>query len=215
MTGLEAAQKFKVEINKLDRSSYIDIRLEKILHYLNKAALFLVKKKYRGIDSGPGRLEIMHPVLDDLKNLIKESSTTGLEETGLTEIAFENDHLYFIACNIQTASSECPTPDWHEGRYVKPERVYKELESPFTESKLDSPMITVVGDKLVIYHSAFDVGAVTVKYLSTPAEITSDAEIALSFENEIIDTAVSMALENVESQRIKTQPQVNVANISE
>ncbi len=38
MTELEAAQKFKVELNKLDRASAVDVRIEKVLHYLNKAA---------------------------------------------------------------------------------------------------------------------------------------------------------------------------------
>lgn len=219
MTELEAAQKFKVEINKLDRSSLIDVRIEKVLHYLNKAALFLVKKKYKGNDPGPGRLETMHPVLDDLKVLLKEATTDvadGLSPN--TPVPFETDHLYYISSRIKTVCAKTGNSAWHEGRYVKPERVYKEQESPFNKSKFDDPMVTISDNKLVVYNEGFDIDEwVTIKYLKAPNLITGSSadQMELPFADEIIDIAVAMALENFESQRIKTQPGINVVSASE
>ena len=217
MTELEAAQKFKVEINKLDRSSLIDVRIEKINHYLNKAALFLVKRKYKGDNPGPGRLEVLHPVADDLKVLIKEFAPDEINGGGPeTEIDFETDHLYYLSSRVQTSSEKCTVPGWAEGRYVKPERVYKELNSPFNGSSFDDPMVTFSDDKLVIYNPDFEVEGVKIKYLSAPRLMTaSSSQMELQFADEIIDTAVSMALENFESERIKTQPAMNVVSASE
>ena len=219
MTELEAAQKFKVEVNKLDRASLIDVRFEKIIHYLNKASLFLVKSKYNGKEPGPGRLEVNHPVTDDLKILITEATTDVADGgSGSTTVPFEVDHLYFIAARIKTLCDDGEgntNSAWHEGRYVKPERVYKELESPFNKSRVDDPMITIVGNALVVYNTDFDLDEeVTIKYLKAPNTITGGATVMeLPFADEIIDTAVTMALENFESIRIKTQPEVNVASV--
>jgi len=216
MTEIEAAQKFKVELNKLDRSSAIDVRIEKVLHYLNKAALFLVKRKYKGDDPGPGRLEVNHPVLDDLKVLITEVTPDFTSEDSETSIDFEDDHLYFLSCRISTSNELNTTPAWREGRYVKPERVYKELEDPFNTSHLDDPMVSLIGNALVVYNTDFTINNIKIKYLKTPITITGSASIMeLPFADEIIDVATTMALENFESERIKSQPGISVVTASE
>lgn len=219
MTEIEAAQKFKVELNKLDRASAIDVRIEKVLHYLNKAALFLVKVKYKGKDPGPGRLEINHPVLDDLKVLIEEVTIeVAAGGSGSTKVPFKDDHLYFISTRIKTLSPVAPNnTGWHEGRYVKPERVYKELEDPFNKSVFNDPMITISDNSLIIYNTDFDLDEhITIKYLKVPKTITgSTSKMELPFADEIIDIATTMAIENFESERIKTQPGISVASASE
>lgn len=232
MTGLEAAQKFKIEVNKLDRSSSIDLRVEKVLHYLNKAELFLIKKKYRGANIGPGRLEVMHPVLDDLKVLLKEQTydftvaipplvggvsafTIGSEDI---RVIFDTSvHLYYISTRVKTkcADDEEEVGAWVEGRYIKPERLYKELQSPFTKTTYNSPVISVTDNSLVLYTEGFFPTDIKFNYLARPAQITQTSVIELPFEDEIIDTAITMALENFESERIKTQPQISTSNISE
>ena len=220
MTELEAAQKFKVELNKLDRASLVDVRLEKIVHYLNKATLFLVKRKYKGEEAGPGRLDIMHPVLDDLKSLIVEGTLeAGDGGNGSTPILLFDDLLYFMAARVKTVavSGNTTTSAFHEGRFVKPERVYKELDSPFNRSRVDDPMITIQDNKLIIYNTDFDLDDdVIVKYLKTPTVMTGGATtVTLPFIDEIIDVAITMAIENIESDRVKTQPKINVASASE
>jgi len=215
MTELEAAQKFKVELNKLDRASLVDIRLEKIVHYLNKATLFLVKKKYKGEESGPGELEIMHPTLDDLAPLLKEVTVDVADGgSGSTTIPFFTDQLYFISARIKTVTEGTAGNQsaFHEGRYVKPERVYKEFDSPFNKSRADDPMITVLNKSLVIYNTDFDLDEdVIVKYLKKPNIMTGGTtDLELPFADQIIDVAVTMAIENIESERIKTQPSINV-----
>lgn len=216
MTEIEAAQKFKVELNKLDRSSAIDVRIEKVLHYLNKAALFLVKVKYKGKDPGPGRLEVNHPVLDDLKTLIAESTPSFTSVSPETAVDFEENHLYYLSCRVSTTNEVNTDPTWHEGRYVKPERVYKELVSPFDKSVIDDPMVTLSEDKLVIYNTDFTINDIRIKYLKIPITITGSAsEMELPFADEIIDIATTMAIENFESERIKTQPGISVASASE
>jgi len=234
MTEDNAILNFKVELNKLDRSNFIDVRREKLVHYLNKAALFLVKKKYKGDDPGPGRLETMHPVLDDLKVLIKEAAFTEAELLALIPdqagfdsieeliIPFQTDHLYYISSRLNTKGKGCTTTGWIEGRYVKPERVYKELDSPFNGTRFDDTVITVSDNNLVIYKGDFSLTGLKVKYLKEPRIITGGSdgqgttlEMELPFVDEIIDIGVSMALENFESERIKTQPSINVASVSE
>jgi hypothetical protein len=409
MTEEKAILNFKVELNKLDRSNLVDVRREKILHYLNKAALFLVKKKYRGPDPGPGRLETMHPVLDDLKTLIDEftpdmdsgtisnslaldaakpilnypistlgnsnvniigdlyewildaeklkidggnlstwptraaiditkdiprptpttyaveigdkisisvtgsvvvtdyvssgdfkifaatiqtlggtadavasasvtknitgngiytfnvtnneqlaavaGSNLGIFCTGAadatytividsltigvigdsevipiddtsteTAVAFNVDHLYYISSRLNTSNAVCTTAAWHEGRYVKPERVFKELDSPFNKSSFDDPMVTVSNDTLIVYNTDFSLNGIKIKYLKAPRQILGGndtqttpqlLEMELPFGDEIIDIGVSMAIENFESERFKTQPSISVATVSE
>ncbi len=217
MTELQAAQKFKVEINKLDRSSHIDVRIEKVLHYLNKAALFLVKQKAIGDNPGPGRLEVNHPVLDDLKVLIKELVVIDIEEIDEeTPITFDDTHLYYISSRIKTKDEVHTTALWREGRYVKPERVYKELDDPFNSSVVDDPMVGIVDNKLIVYNTAFTIDSVKIKYLKVPRTIAEGSkEMELPFADEIIDVATTMAIENFEGERIKTQPKVSVASTSE
>ena len=217
MTGLEAAQAFKIEVNKLDRSSQIDLRIEKILHYLNKAQLFLVRKKNKGNEPGPGRLEVNHPVLDDLKALITETAM-DLSAVDLTTtealVPFEDNHLYYIASRIETSKGEC-SPTWCNGRYVKPERVYMEMQNPFNKSVVGDPIVSIVGNNLAVYNTDFVIDNVTIKYLRRPAVLDVTTVIEVPFEDEIIDIAVTMAIENFESERVKTQPGVNVVSASE
>jgi hypothetical protein len=216
MTEIEAAQKFKVELNKLDRSSAIDVRIEKVLHYLNKAALFLVKAKYKGKDPGPGRLEVNHPVLDDLKILIAEAEPDFTSNLPETIIPFEDDHLYYLSCRVSTTNAVNTTPTWHEGRYVKPERVYRELMSPFDKSVIDDPIVSLSRGKLIVFNTDFTIDDLKIKYLKAPLTITgSGSEMELPFADEIIDVATTMAIENFESERIKTQPGISVASASE
>lgn len=217
MTGLEAAQAFKVEVNKLDRSSQIDLRIEKILHYLNKAQLFLVRKKNKGDEPGPGRLEVNHPVLDDLKALITEEtmdlSAVDLETTEAL-VPFDDNHLYYIASQIETSKGEC-SPTWCNGRYVKPERVYMEMQNPFNKSVVGDPIVSIIGNNLAVYNTDFVIDNVKIKYLRRPAVLDVTTIIEVPFEDEIIDIAVTMAIENFESERVKTQPGINVVSASE
>lgn len=214
MTGLEVALKFKIEINKLDRSSSIDLRVEKVLHYINKATLFLVKKKYRGVDPGPGRLEVMHPVLDDLKVLMKEKELSNTETTDELKLSFEADHLYFMSCRVKTQLDN-EASKYAKGRYVKPERVYQELDNPFTSSKFDDPMVSLGDNSLLIYKEGFKVTDIKYKYLKLPNIIGQEDTMELPFTDEIIDTAVTLALENFESKRLETQNKVSTSIISE
>lgn len=217
MTGLEAAQKFKVEINKLDRSSQTDVRLEKILHYLNKAQLFLTRLKYVGKDPGPGRLEVNHPVTDDLKALVTQVDSNLQEvnlSTGEALVPFETNHLYYLSSQIQTSKTDC-SPSWVNGRYVKPERVYLETQNPFNKSVIGDPIVSIIGNHLAVYNPDFSIEGVKIKYIKRPLEITSSSTLEVPFEDEVIDTAVTMALEVIESQRTKTQPGVNVTAASE
>lgn len=211
MTELEAAQNFKIEVNKLDRSSLVDVRFEKIIHYLNKASLFLVKSKYNGEDPGPGRLEVNHPVTDDLKVLTKVVSIDASDGF----VPFADDHLYYIDSKVETMTPECNDPVWAKCRYVKADRVNRELESPFTKTQFDDPVCSILDNKLYIYQDGFTLGDVEIKYLGAPRTITGIAEniMELPFADEIIDTAATMAIENFESDRIKTQPAINVASI--
>lgn len=214
MTGLEVALKFKIEINKLDRSSSIDLRVEKVLHYINKATLFLVKKKYRGANPGPGRLEVMHPVLDDLKVLMKEKELVNTETTDELKLSFTQDHLYFMSCRVKT-QLDSEASKYAKGRYVKPERVYQELDNPFTSSKFDDPMISLSDNSLLIYKEGFKVTDIKYKYLKLPNIIAKEDQMELPFIDEIIDTAVTQSLENFESKRLETQSKVSTSIISE
>lgn len=217
MTGLEAAQSFKIEVNKLDRSSQIDLRIEKILHYLNKAQLFLIRKKNKGDNPGPGRLEVNHPIMDDLKALVIEKNIdlTNVDlNTTEALVPFEEDHFFYIASRIETSSGDC-SPTWCTGRYVKPERVYMELQNPFNKSVVGDPIVSIIGNNLAVYNTDFVIDSVKIKYLRRPVALTTSTIIEVPFEDEIIDIAVTMALENMESQRIKTQPGVNVVSASE
>ena len=217
MNGLQAAQAFKVELNKLDRASNVDVRLEKILHYLNKAQLFLVKMKYKGKDPGKGRLEVNHPVTDDLKVLITQTDIdlTDVDlTTGEALVPFEEQHLYYLSSQIRTSTEVCAA-SWVNGRYVVPERVYMETNNPFNKSVVSDPIVSIIGNNLAVYNPDFTINAVTIKYLKAPEVITSGSIIEVPFEDEIIDTAVTMALEVTESQRIKSQPAVNVSAASQ
>lgn len=221
MTELEALRNFKIELNKLDRSSQIDVRPEKILYFLNKAALFLVKKKYRGPDPGPGRLELNHPVTDDLQVLVREvvKEPKDLDDYEYPAQYYEfsdTDHLYYLSSLLGVTPDDCNTEVRVEGRYVKPERVFKEMQSPFTESAADDPIVTISDVGLVVILGDFTLGNATIKYLAKPRLIEGASNpMELPFAQEIIDTAAGMALENFESQRIKTQSAFNTAQVSE
>jgi hypothetical protein len=219
-TELELVQAVKIDLNKLNRGAFSDIRFEKVLYYLNKAFLFLVRKKYTGEDPVPGRLEVNHPVLDDLRPLIREYSVNvadGLSPN--TPVSFADNHLFYLSCRMKTIENGCDTSAWVEGRYVKPERVYKELASPFNGSTAEDPIVTISDNKLVIYNEGFDLDEdLLIKYIAKPDLITGETttEVIVEWYDEIVDVAVLMILDNIENeQRFKTQPGVNVASASE
>lgn len=107
--------------------------------------------------------------------------------------------------------------------YVDAEDIGKYLETPHNKPYFEQPICFLEGNNLVVITDSYcSVNSIYIKYLREPrvlvlsvsnvAKETTTCELPEYACQEIVDLAVTILLENIESQRIQTQPVIAANN---
>lgn len=202
MTGTELVAKIKAKLNRIDSSSYEDVRKEEVLFFANNALKSLTLEFDIGIYSR---------ILDKAAiNVYLGSLTNSSPEVTLTDNAANYpDCLKFKDVEVfVTVDSES---GWMSAsRAVTNNRSSYRQDNPFSKAYPDKPTYRFIDGKIKFDTSnEFVCTKFKYDYLVFPEEITANSTLTYTFLEELQDKTVTLILENLEAQRLQSQPSVS------
>jgi hypothetical protein len=221
MITSELHTSFKIELDKLSISSYPSFLPEEIDHFLNKANLIVIAKKFTGHNKYREGFEGNQKIVSDLAKLVKSTSNNAMTCSGSPSSgAIANDFLYFIDGSLKYKStiggsliSSNVIPITHNDslRFKKTRTNNPVIIDPVMTQ--DSSGFKIYYDELTTFPVSGSVMTFDYDYIKTPAKIdfylapTAALELSDETQLEVVALAVLLAIENIESQRVATNTQ--------
>ena len=211
---------FDIELDKTLDFEYAYIQPEQKDYWLNKAQDRIVKYKVFGNNPTRTSFEETQKRIDDLRTIVKDSSPIVPTSSGnISYITLPDDYKFLVRhralINTKTVT----------GVQVSHDSIGVFLEDPFWEPIAEEPLYYFLGNTIVYETKGnFNITSTVLTYIKKYAKIqygsqytspTTDINTELPEEvhQEILDLAISMVLENIESQRYQTN--LNELNKSE
>lgn len=211
---------FKIAMDKnatnIAFGSYPAFLPEEIDYWLNQGMYQEISNKFTGLNALKQPFEGSVKRAHDLEKLIRVARNVSLEKDGLynkcTAIDFFKDKLFFVDCVFKFDNN------FSETQFVKHDVADRFKTTYNNLPYIATPVVTLEDSNLVIYFDPIQMKALAysadITYVKIPTkveDITNDTEQEFPeyMWNEIINRAVLLALENIESQRINTKSQLN------
>ncbi len=218
MTAAELKQSFKVKIDQTDSNHTRQYEDEEINLWLNEGQLRFIKTRFEGSNPKGESFEQTQKRIEDLRLvLLRKSITPVLADISVHEYSIDLPGDYFLRTNSNTISTcgtlETPittTPSTRaENVVIFHNDFEKALKDSFKKPRFNKHLILFEGNKVYIYaNTGFFPSKFTIIYIKKPKEIDVvggvSSELAELVHNEIVNEAVSMALENVQSPRYQS-----------
>jgi hypothetical protein len=225
MTASEMHISFKQGLDKFDSRNYPNLEPEEIDLLLNQAQDTFVKQRYGLNNVSKKSFEESQKRIEDINNLIKNQILNPIANNPLLNIntnanfvTLPADHWITVQelCNV--TYPDCNGDNITENVYVQPLQhndYSKIINNPFAKPTDTKVLRMVTEDGVELLHSSTSsINNYRVRYIKKPQRIdvvntpNVDCELADITHQEIINIAISIALENIEAQRIKTFIQV-------
>lgn len=215
MTIQDFHNNFNIEVDKTLDFEYPYMLPEQIDYWLNKAQARFIKERLYPKDPNMKGFEETQKRIEDLRTIVKTSEALTPVTSGANYIiTLPNDYLYLVRHRCTTVGT-CGTKSVG-GLLTIQEFINQMLKDPFWKPTADEPIYYFIGDSIV-YETLGDfiISETTLTYVKEPLELrlgsqyinpTTDVNCELPEQShqEILDIAVSMALENIESQRYQS-----------
>lgn len=236
MTIAEMHTYFKITLNKLDSLNYQELLPEEIDVLLNQEMFKLIEQRAYGTNPKRQSLEETQKRVDDLKNITAsyQSSTftnTTESKTNGSFVELPTDYRHAIQEECSISYTDCDGNTATKIVPVKPithDRYNVVINSPFNGPydnlvlRLAHSKISTIGTNELfelLTDGTYTISVYYLRYLKTPNSMqygstyvipTTDVDCELSehLHREIVELAALTALENVESRRIATYPQI-------
>jgi hypothetical protein len=231
MTIEQFHREFKVFFDKADSLAYPEFLDGEIDIYLNEAQNRIVKLRYGKNNAYVKGFEESQKRTDDLKNLVKtkycsvQSSTTyqgigNVYTTQLTQLYDDIDlttlsldkYQFYIKSTIKCVSSSCT--NWNSPKITQQDDIYALLSDPFNKPRIGKPLLTIEDNGLFYWlpdGSSATVAALT--FLKEPNVMNKgtygsdkvECELSNHIHKELLQLAIQIALENIQSPRVQSQ----------
>lgn len=216
MTIRDFHNNFDIEVDKTIDFEYPYILPEQKDYWINKSIGRFVKERTYPKNPNQKGFEETQKRIEDLRTLVVQSSNliptlTGTEYT----ITLPTDYLYLVRHKCTTADSTCGEKNVG-GILTKEEFINQMIKDPFWKPTAEEPLYYFLGNTIV-YETlgTFVLNNTKLTYIKQPAVVrlgtdyqtpTTDIQCDLPEQShqEILDIAISMFLENIESQRYQT-----------
>lgn len=217
---------FKIEMDKNSQSVAYGgcpaFLPEEVDYWLNKGYYDVLTTKFSGQNSTETAFEGSVKRIADLERLVKTDSsipvnlTEGTNKLILTNLLNRNEdnsgRMFFIDAVLHWGNKQAVV-----------ELVSHEIARNFTKTYnnnpwIEKPVATIQDNSLVIYidpiemTGTFTVDITYVKHPTLITDLPSDTgltEVPEYVQNEIVNKAVQLALDNIESQRVQIKSQLN------
>lgn len=221
MTITQMHIEFLILIDKSNSLAYPDFQPEEIDLFLNKAQETIVKQRFTGNNLKKDSVEETQKRDDDLRNLTRSfsvivppGSTPDNKPNGRFVGLPTNPKYWFTLQDEVSVVTDCGTQRIPL-KTITHDRYNKIINDPFNKPGDDFAIkLFVDTDKIEIItggSNATTTNNITyyLRYISKPTEMSLSnnisCELAEHIHREILDLAVNMALEDIESERFKTQ----------
>lgn len=227
MTVNQLILSFKLKLDKIDSQAYPDILPQEIRFWLDEAADRFVKQRYERNNLKLKGFEESQKRTDDLRLAVKTETIPAVQSvdygTNVYDVPFPSDYRYLIKVQCEVLHLNCNSIEeskWTTPYQVQQDDIHILLEDPFNKPRVDRPLYIIEGNDIVFYtDGTFEILNARITYIklfdklqpglpntSTPYQTgtTEYVELAEDTHAEIVDIAVKLALENIESQRYQS-----------
>ena len=200
MTGAQFITEVKVKLNRLDTSSYEDVRPEEVL-YFGYEALKAVTLEY---DQFRNKIKLgREGVLNYLASLTKSSPEENLVNNKITLPDMFKLKDVTVLVSIDNESAWMPT------RFEDNVGTSREEYNPFLKSYPDMPKFRLIDSNIEFETNGFDCQKIKYDYLVYPIPFDENTDMTMVFISDLQDKTVTLILENLESRRLQSQPVVS------
>lgn len=218
---------FKAGFDKSESLSYPDFRPEEIDLFLNKATESIVKQRYSGNNLRRESVEETQKRRDDLRMLTKNYTSTNITNTAENKpngffVGLPSDYWFTLEEEVSISYLDCHGTILNDVRAsVKPithDRYNKIKLDPFNKpNKIElvslpygySTTSQAMKNEIITDSPTTLLNAYYLRYIKKPVEVSLanniDSDLSEHMHREIVDYAVNLAIENVESPRFQTQ----------
>lgn len=234
MTLNEFHIEFKIALDKIDSSAYPDILVEEIDYFLNEAQERFVKTRYGLNNLYKEGFEEIQKRTDDLRTLVVTNyapvsavttetntykvdfSTVYSDEAQTTAVTATEPYQFYLRGRSRVVKTGC-TSTYVSIKLFRQMEIERVLLDPFNSPKLNSPVAYFErGVIYVVTDGTFTIDKFKLTYLKRarairygtqyPTPVTDvTCELPDHTHKEIVQVAVNIALENIESRRIQSQ----------
>jgi len=208
---------FKLALDKVSSSSYPELLPEEVDYFLNEAVIRFIKQRYGKNNIYNLGFEEIQKRTDDLKGIVVTSNIARVIVSGETNTYKYNvssltpAYMFFIRARVGVTKGTCEE-QFNSIKIVQQDDLEKLRVDPFNKTSVLEPLAYFEdGGIYVLQDSTFTIGNLKLTYLRKPTVIvytntTSElCELSEHTHKEIIQIAVNIAIENIESRRLQTQ----------
>lgn len=218
----ELVYEFKLMLNKVNRQDNVDIPIEDILVYLNRAQLSWIKTKINPNNVYKAGYDSIRKRIDDLQKLkVDNVALTPVKTNDLLYLGFDcsisdlKDYMFYLSAYAVAKKKKCEknlTIDLVKHGDLST----RYLDANFSPSfEWRSTLATLGDDKLTVYSDeSFQIKKVYLTYLRYPKSIDmqgytkldgsdsvdSDCELPEYAKSDIVDLAVKFAAQSSDNQ---------------
>lgn len=219
---------FEQKLDKTDAQAYPDILDAEKRYWLDQAADRFVKQRYEGNNFKRKSFEQTQKRVDDLRSAIVTEVISAVVEPDYRDafsIPLPNNYRYLLKIESQVSYTDCngeTQTEWFTPKQIEHDDIYALSGDPFNKPLHNRQRFIVEDNKLVIFAGDETVVSARITFINLflklqPGYVNYDGsvdvysnvtlpynELAVDTHEEIVDIAVKLVLENIESQRYQT-----------
>ncbi len=199
---------------------------EEVDYWINKAYYDVITTKFSGLNVTKTGFEGSVKRTSDLERLVRTDKSLQIAlQPGTNQLMFTNllnrnpnnkGRLFFIQAVLHFKRDGKPTTATID--LVNHENAKKFTQTYNNVPWIPNPVATIEDNSLLVYIDPilmagdFTIDITYIKHPTLINELPSDTgltEVPETVQNEIVNKAVQLALDNIESQRIQTKTQLN------
>ena len=215
---------FKFRLDKMDALNYPNFLPEEIDLILNNAQDRLIKQRYGFNNAKRQSFEETQKRTEDLKNITENTILTPLAysvnniDANARFVNLPTNHWFTIQERAGITCTNCGTPITQRVEVIPITHleVSKSLKDPFAKPNNEKVLRLMIAGKVELISNCTIVDY-QLRYLRQPVKMSLSGnitcELSEHIHNELVDTAVSIALEGIEGKRTQSfNPLINNTN---
>ena len=235
MTIEQFHREFKIFLDKVDSSAYAEFKPWEIDTILNESQDRIIKQRYGGNNIYRSGFEQSQKRTDDLKNITltkfcKVTPVTdfnfygySIYQAGLSQLfndlsaleEYSGEYQFYIRSRARIIKDSCE--EWRQVNLVKQDDLETIFIDPFNRPSEEYPVIYFEDNSIFILCGEGETSGFQVTFIKRPTQLNlgtysgdkTECELSEHLHREIVQQAVTIALENIESRRTQSQVQVN------
>lgn len=241
MTIQDMHNEFKLSLDKVDSSAYPEFLDWEIDFYINEAQDRFIKNRFGRNNLYMKGFEEIQKRTDDLKALVVSKycsiSTTpyyGLNDAFVYRAELDGlfddvnriqlsdaEYMLYVKAVAETTKNGCPSK-WHTVKLVQQDDLSSIMGDPFNRPAAERPIIFFEdGDIFIWSGQDSQVTNFLVTCIKRPAQVNIgtyngavvNCELSEYTHKELVQYAVKIAIENIESQRSQSNQMMNINKV--